>query len=182
MRPYIVILGIDPGFANIGLMVTKVYPGGRREVKSVHFISTLPASKKRGIRQMDDNTRRLEEIRVAFKGIVATTCPNIVAMEQVPRLRNPAANSQCALAWAAMWGHARDKGLPVLVYTVEDIKVRVTGKKQASKVNMVNGLQGIFPTFTGWPDTARVEHICDAGGAALCAESDPAVELLLQEH
>jgi Holliday junction resolvasome RuvABC endonuclease subunit len=183
MSNRIVILGVDPGFANIGLMATRVYAGGRREAKSVHFIRTTPASKKLRLRQMDDNTRRLEEIRIAFRQIIAEVCPNVVAIEQVPRLRNPAAGRQCALGWAAMYTVARENGLPVFVYTDGDIKVRVCDNKKASKADMVKALkEEIFPTFSDWPDTARVEHICDAGGAALCAESEPAIELLLQER
>lgn len=175
----VVILGVDPGFANIGVMAIKLTKN-RRSVKRAEFIGTKPAGKKRKIRDADDDTRRLEEIRIAFRKTLAEVCPNVVAMERVPRLRNPKANRQCALAWAAMYTCAREKGLPVLVYDTDEIKETVTGKKTASKESMVTCLQALFPNFKDWPEGSKVEHVCDAGGAALCAESDPAVEMLLQ--
>jgi crossover junction endodeoxyribonuclease RuvC len=179
--PRVVILGVDPGFANIGLLATKVTKT-KRTVKLARFIGTKPAGKKRKMRDADDDTRRLEEIRVAFGRTLAEVCPNVVAMERVPRLRNPKATRQCALAWSAMYTVARERGLVVLVYDTDEVKTAVTGKKNASKESMTKCLKAMFPTFKDWPEGSKVEHVCDAGGAAICAESDPAVELLLQER
>jgi Holliday junction resolvasome RuvABC endonuclease subunit len=163
-------------------MVVKLM-GLKVSAKSAHLILTSkPPKKKRKLREADDDIRRLEEIRVAFRGILGEACPDVVAFERVPRLRNPSATRNCALAWSAMWTICREAGLPVLVYDTDEIKVKVTGKKQASKAQMVKALKKIFPRFKGWPPTAGVEHVADAGGAALCAENDPAVEMLLRER
>lgn len=176
----VTVLGIDPGFANIGLMAIQL-KGPKRKVIATFSIETKkPPKKKRTIREADDDIRRLNEIEMQFHEIMEEIRPDVVAMERVPRLRNPAATRQCALAWGAMHAICRSGKIPVLIYDTDAIKKRVTGDKQASKAKMVKGLKKIFPRFRGWPEGKRVEHVADAGGAALCAENDPAVELLMR--
>ena len=176
----VTVLGVDPGFANIGLMAIKLRGVSTAIALSTFLILTKkPSAKKRKMREADDDTRRLCEIEVQFRAILDEVKPDLVAMERVPRLRNATANRQCALAWGAMHAICREGKIPVLIYDTDEIKVKVTGNKQASKAQMVAGLKAIFPTFKGWPMTAKVEHVADAGGAALCAENDPGVELLL---
>jgi Holliday junction resolvasome RuvABC endonuclease subunit len=175
-------LGVDPGFANIGVMAVELH-GLKVKAKGAWLILTKkPPKKKRKIREADDNIRRLCEIEVAFRAILHEVMPDVVAFERVPRLRNPAANRQCALAWGAMHAICRELGVPVLIYDTDEIKTKVTGKKQASKAQMITALKKIFPKFKGWPEGPKVEHVCDAGGAALCVENDPAIEMLIRER
>ena len=180
----VTVLGIDPGFANIGLMSVKLVDGlSVRALKAWLILTKKPSAKKRKMREADDDTRRLLEIEDQFRVILSEVKPDVVAIERVPRLRNPAANRQCALAWGAMHAICREHKIAVLVYDTDEIKVKVTGKKTASKVQMIAALKKLFPAFKGWPSPAsKVEHVADAGGVALCAENDPAVEMLIRER
>lgn len=174
------VLGVDPGFAHIGLMGVEHLSIGASALFA-RAVVTKPGAKKRGLRQPDDDTRRLEIIRAEFGAAMDETSPAVVAMERVPRIpRNPKATRQCALAWSVMWTIARERGIPVLVCEVEDIKYEVCKNRGASKDDMVKALKRRFITFDQWPDSKNVEHVADAGGAALLARSDPVVEVLLQ--
>lgn len=174
-----IVLGIDPGFAHIGLMVIEHLRLGARAI-SADVILTKPEGKKRNLRQESDDTRRLELIRTEFTTFLEKVNPAVVAIERVPRIaKNPKTTRQCALGWACVWTIVRAKGIPALVYEPEDIKYEVCKDKQASKSDMVRALKNRFPTFDEWPDTKNVEHIADAGGAALVARLDPVVELAL---
>jgi Holliday junction resolvasome RuvABC endonuclease subunit len=173
------ILGVDPGFANIGVMGINLLSHGAKAMFADAII-TKSEGKKRNLRQESDDTRRLEQIRVEFGVVVDNVQPQVAAFERVPRIRmNPTATRQCALGWSTMWTVCRERGIPVLVFEPEDIKYEVCKDRGASKTDMVKALQARFPGFKGWPDTKKIEHICDAGGAALLARRDPVVEILL---
>ena len=173
------VLGVDPGFANIGVMAVELLQVGARAIFAEPIL-TKPGGKKRNLRQESDDTRRLDLIRTEFSVILDKTQPQVAAFERVPRIaRNPTATRQCALGWACMWTVCRERGLPVLVYEPEDIKYEVCKDRGASKDDMVKALRARFPGFKGWPDTKKVEHVADAGGAALLSRHDPIIEILM---
>jgi len=175
----VVVLGVDPGFANIGMMVLNLLPVGAKAL-AAHALITKPDAKKRNLRQESDDTRRLELIRVEFMAFVDKTKPHLAAFERVPRIaKNPTATRQCALGWACMWTICRERQIPVLVFEPEDIKYEVCKNRSASKTDMVKALKSRFLGFKGWPESKKVEHVADAGGAALLARYDPTFETML---
>jgi Holliday junction resolvasome RuvABC endonuclease subunit len=175
----VIVLGVDPGFASIGVMAVELLAVGAKAIFA-EAITTKPEGKKRNLRQESDDTRRLDLIRTEFSAIFDKIKPQIAAFERVPRIaRNPTATRQCALGWATMWTVCRERGLPVLIYEPEEIKYEVCKSRGASKDDMVKALKARFPGFKGWPDTKKVEHCADAGGAALLARRDPIVEILM---
>lgn len=181
-RRGVLVMGVDPGLANAGVMVVRFTASGGCSIKSSLDIHTKPESKKRGIREHDDVDRRLEILQAQFTRLLGEACPDVVATERCPSLRNPSAQRKTAAAYATFRAVVRAKGLPWLVFEPCDIKQRVTGNRKASKADMIDGLKSLFPTYKGWPVKSRVEHVADAGGAALCAERDPLVEMLLRER
>jgi Holliday junction resolvasome RuvABC endonuclease subunit len=178
----VVVMGIDPGLANAGIMVIRFTASGGCAVKFSLDIHTKPEAKKRGIREADDMDRRLEILQMQFTRLLAKASPDVVATERCPSLRNPSAQRKTAAAYATFRAVVRAANLPWLVYEPCDIKQRVTGSRKAGKPEMIAGLKSLFPTYKGWPVKSRVEHVADAGGAALCAERDPLVAMLLRER
>ena len=121
-------------------------------------------------------------LRVAHVPQESSFDPDVAAFEFVPKLRNKKATRQCALAWSLMWTLCREHGIKVIVYDPQDIKYRMTADRGASKEKVAAAVKKLFPGFKGWPVATKVEHIADAGGAAICAETDPIVELLRRER
>jgi Holliday junction resolvasome RuvABC endonuclease subunit len=176
------VLGVDTGFANIGCLGVEFYSTGGVKAKIAAMITTKKESKKRNLREDADEQRRLDEIRVEFGLLLDAFEPDVSAFEMIPKLRNPTANRNCAAAWGVLFCCCRERGIPVLVYDPQRIKQRVTGNRGASKTDMIKALKKVFPGFKGWPSSAKVEHVVDGGGAALCAEQDPLVEVLRRER
>ncbi len=178
----VTLLGLDPGFANVGVFAADLLGMGAMRALRADLIVTRPEAKKRKLREDADDDRRLEEIQRAWETILDEVRPDVVASERCPRLRNPKANRQCAAAYGVLRACVRARGVPFIVFDADEIKRRTTGNPQASKDQMVKELKRRFPRFKGWPDSKRVEHVADAGGATLCAQTDSLVELLLRER
>lgn len=176
------LVGLDPGFANIGVFAADFMGMGAARATRAELIVTRPEAKKRKMREADDDDRRLEEIQRAWEKILDEVVPDVVASERCPRLRNPKANRQCAAAYGVLRACVRARNIPFLVFDTDEIKRKATGNAQASKDEMVTELKRRFPRFKDWPDSKRVEHVADAGGAVLCGQGDSLVELLLRER
>lgn len=175
------ILGIDPGFANIGIFMVTVTKTGETAV-ACRVVTTKPAAKKQRIHAYDDEHRRLEEIERAFLGVLDGYKPDIVATETFPSLRSASATRKIALVYGALHALARARGIPWRSYAPQEIKREITSKRSASKEEVFEALKSWFPGFTGWPSTKKVEHVADAGGAALSARHDHVVGMLLRER
>lgn len=176
------VIGLDPGWANIGVL------GLRFRKLGVKFdfakcIRTKPSSKKRRIHELDDENRRIDEIVDEFSRLLDEYQPDVVASERRPTgLRNKKTVAHCALAYGAMKAVVRQRKIPFLIYEPQEIKQRATGDPHASKEKVIRALKSMAPGFKDWPASAKVEHVADAGGAALCAEFDPLVEAIRRER
>lgn len=182
MSGQIIVLGVDPGFANIGLMVIRFTASGGCGIKYSLDLHTEPEGRRRKLREHEDDERRSEIIQREFTRVLNEQQPDIVATERCPSLRNAKASRKTALGYATMRAIVRARNMTWLTFDVDEIKQRVTGDKKAGKPEMIAGLKRLFPAYKGWPSTKRVEHVADAGGAALCAERDPIFELLMRER
>lgn len=176
------ILGVDPGFANLGVLGARFSAQGSVRIEVAATLVTAPSPKKRRRREMDDEGRRLGELIERFQQIAASFKPDVIASEQRPQLRSQKSTAQAALAFAMVQTQSVLYGAQFLVYTINEIKKRVCGDGQATKDQIIEALTRMDPKFSGWPITKRIEHCADAGGAALCALRDPVVEVMLQER
>lgn len=177
----VVILGLDPGFANLGVMVLHFTAQGSMRVLHTEVITTKGATKKRRAREMDDELRRLEELRLRLRALVKEYQPDAIASEQRPQLRSQKSSALVALAFSMTFTLARENGLPFLAYTISEIKQEVCCDKQASKADIVARLKHLDPRYKKWPEGGE-DHCADAGGAAMCGARDPVIEILLRER
>ena len=176
------ILGVDPGLANMGLALMLYQPGIGVELEELKLIETKKEDKKRKLRAKADDLRRLEIIRIEFSLIVRTWAPDVVAFEEVPNIPNSTLVRKIALAWGTCWALATDRaGVVSFEYPITDLKVAVTGKRTASKQEMVETLS---QRYVGLQDAeiaaSKKEHVADAMAAALLAAQDPVVIRLAQ--
>ncbi len=178
----VVVLGVDPGFANIGFLALSLSQRRSVRVLRAEVIETEPAKAKLRRRVMDDELRRLNEITDRVRDLVLAVKPDAIASEQRPQLRQQKATAQVALGFAIVATVARMQGIPFLVYTIGEIKEAVTGNKGAAKEQIVERLRNLDPTFPEWPSGDAIKHCADAGGAALCARCDPVIEAILRER
>lgn len=177
----VLILGVDPGFASIGFFVARASKMSLRPLYATCF-TTKAASKKRRLNELDDDDERLIRIDNEIKRLIEEWRPDVVASEYRVRARNPKTSAQCAMMYAAVHLRARDAGVPFLTYAPEDIKERMTGKRGASKAEVIAALKRMMPNFDGWPVASLQEHVGDAGGVCVLASDNPLVQAILRER
>lgn len=173
------IVGIDPGFANLGLAAIELHQPAGSTLLGIKLVRTQPTAKKQRMAAADDESRRLAEIEDAMISFFDEYKPDIVAMENPPWGKNAHAVKSCALMWGAAHCLCRTRGLVLINVSAQEIKKALTGNKSASKEEVFDVVKSKHPTFTQWPTIAAVEHVADAAGAALTIRNHPLVFALL---
>lgn len=172
------VLGVDPGFANIGVCLMLFTPAHEPELLELSLIETKKDSRKKNIREKSDDMRRLGEIRDEFHSISKHWDYDVVAFEEMPgAVLSKGVIRKIASAWGACWALlTRKRGVLSFEYSFADIKRVVTGRKQATKAEIIGALGQRFPELLELeiPDKKR-EHPADAIAVALLAMQDPAV-------
>jgi Holliday junction resolvasome RuvABC endonuclease subunit len=174
------IMGIDPGFANLGVSKLLLDPSVGYNLVGLDFIGTQKRSKKLGLREKADEARRLEIIVERFDEIVRQWPAHVYAFEECPSPRNSSVVRKVAQAWGACFALARRlPGTIVLEYGPTDLKVCVTGDPKASKQDVIDVLEQRFPLLADYEIAkGKKEHLADAIAAALKAAQDQAVLIL----
>lgn len=170
---------IDIGFAHSGVVYMDVVEKGFQLVDKV-VITTKKEVKARHIRSADDNIRRCKEIfEPLAAGIVEHDC-RAVAIEM------PSGGARSAIAMRAM-GLASGvvagldchfPGKAFIYVTPAEVKIALSGDKQASKEKMQSIAVGLYPElFTGVNKT-NMEHLADAVGVSEVVKEDPIIQML----
>lgn len=177
------ILGIDPGFANIGAALMLYAPDVPDQLLEVDFVETKLDKKKKGLRAKSDEMRRLGEIRDYFDLVSRTWDYDVVAFEEMPTgIRGSSAIRKVACAWGGIWMTlTRRRGVLSFEYSPTELKRAVTGRTRASKAEMVEALGQRYPKLLELDiPESKMEHPADAIAAAKLAMQDPAVHRLYQ--
>jgi len=181
------IVGVDPGFANVGLSILDLFPVG-----GIDLVDTKLVTTKRDKKLNDDEHLRLIHIEDEFRSFIDGRDVDILAIEAptaglMPGRGakggwgvNPVTVRTSALAWGGIHGICRDRGIYCVKIGLGDIKKMLCGKKTASKQDVIDIVVGKFPTYSKWPKTKKIEHVADAVGIALVAQLDPIVTVMMR--
>lgn len=186
------IMGVDPGFANIGFAALDLFVDGRSELLSTGLVITKPGKGK--VKQIEDEIRRLHEIEDAFLLFLAEWKPDVVAIEEPGKClmrrvirgksmwqTNPTLLRTSCLMWGAISGICRARGIYIVKYGSQEIKKAICGSHKASKTDMEKEIkENRYPSYSGWATTQRVEHEVDAVGAGVTSFKEPFVMSLLR--
>ena len=182
------IVGVDPGFANLGLCIVDLFPLGGSDLIATQLITTSPEKGKS--KNIDDEIRRLCEIEDLFLGFIDQHQPDVLAMEEPGKClmmragkwaTNPSLLRTSCLSWGAIHGICRTKGIYCLKVGAQEIKKTLCNSKKASKADVISAAQSKYPAFTDWPKSKKVEHVADAVGAAVTSFSDPVVMVMTRK-
>ena len=173
------MLAIDVGFASMGCCVLCIKPKGYALVYKC-VIATKASPKKLSIRSADDNVRRCREITRSVVDLISKHNIKVVALEM------PSMGAKSALAMRGMGLACGIIGaldivydsIPFLYATPTDVKMAMTGTKNASKEEVQSIAVGMIPDILDDVNKTHREHVADALGAAVAVKDSPVLEIL----
>lgn len=192
--PTLRVLGIDPGFGDTGASVLEQELGGKTRVLDLETISTAKAGKKsrHAMRVSDDDKRRLSEIMRKVADLVERHDVHAVGIEVyepytqagppvpagLPPEQRAAAMAKrqgrqsgwkTLMVYGVILGYCFTRGILVIPFRANDLKIKIAGKKGASKAQVRSALGKRIPGFTqrlGAVAKGNREHVGDATGHA----------------
>jgi len=146
------ILGIDPGSRITGFGIIEMRGGGYTYISS-GSINT----------QGDDLAQRLQSLFLGMEDVMARYTPQVMAVERVFVQRNPDSALKLGQARGVAVCAGALKSLPVYEYTPTEIKKALTGKGNATKVQIQHMVKVLLKVNGTLPADAA-----DALACALC--------------
>lgn len=105
------VVGVDPGFAHMGVAVMEL---PSRRVVEVSVIETIKSEKKHATLVADDDCRRTRELFRALRSIIAQWHPKVICAEAKTPPRHATASAQLSLGVATVVCAAEERGLALL--------------------------------------------------------------------
>lgn len=187
------VLGLDPGFANVGFTLMRIDVGMSEGVRAERVVIekagllwTEKSDKKRKVLAADDNTRRAREmtnhltkllLTPAKPGGPATISVKAICAEAMSFPRNSSSAAKMALTWGVIIALAETHGLTIVQASPQEIKTALCNNKSASKEDIRVAVERRFGTevagkmvdHTGSPLRAKAdfEHPFDAIAAVV---------------
>jgi len=179
------ILSLDVGFKNTGWVIFH-----NKELKGLGIIQTEKADKK-GVRIADDNSDRAQLIGKELNNIInAYKVEGIIGELPSGGSQNAKASNQMGIATGVVSTVVVLKELPCEWCTPTDVKKVVTGKRSATKDEIMENIseqfnfkvieQGnrtVFETPFGKFNKGKFEHIADAFGTYLALKNNNLVKM-----
>ena len=178
------VLGLDTGFANVGWtiaeMTKSVDAWGGIKIIAMGHLETKGASKKLNVKSADDNFERARTIARELVRVMDEHAPNIVCAEALSFVPSSQAMCKVGMCFGIIATLVASYDVPFLQASPKEIKHAVTGKAQASKVEIQNAIdEGFQNVPADIFDEVKLaqgkrEHPYDSLGAIIaCWESDP---------
>lgn len=149
-----VVMGIDPGAANLGFGVVRI-EGSRMVALDGGVVETsaeLPME------------RRLERIHAALSELIEWHQPQAMALEDLYFGKNVHSAMAVGRASGVAMLAAAQRGVRCFAYTPQAIKKAVCGSGGAGKEQV----QRMVGTLLGLPDPPTPDHAADALAVAIC--------------
>jgi crossover junction endodeoxyribonuclease RuvC len=149
-----VVMGIDPGAANLGFGVVRV-EGNHMVALDGGVVETTPEQPME---------RRLERIHRALGELIDWHEPKAMAIEEVYFGKNVHSAMAVGQAWGVAMLAAAQGGIACYPYTPQAIKKAVCGSGSAGK----DQVQRMVGTLLGLPEPPTPDHAADALAVAIC--------------
>lgn len=180
--PLAILNGYDPGLAHFGYASVALHAQGE-EVLDLGVMKSEKSDAKRNMLASDDNVRRARELS---EGIGKTMILGVraVCAESMSFPRGSSAAAKLSLSWGVLVTHVHLRGLPLLQASPQEVKKKVAGKKDASKIEVQEMLVERYGVeILAILDRKKIpkgqrEHPCDALAAIVACLDSELVRLL----
>lgn len=182
------ILALDVAFTHTGVVILEYKKQNWTPVYT-ECIVTKPEAKRRHTYETDDKVRRVRIISESLNRIINQWQPQLIAAElPISGGKSAKAHTSMGMAIAVVTCAASLLNKPLRNYNWDDIKIKLTGKRSASKREIQEAVVRRWPDLgnkyrserscTGY--TGNFEHIADAVGAGMCAVDSETIQTLIQ--
>lgn len=137
-----IILGIDPGFAQCGIAECDWGRSADPDLVGMDVIVTVKSDKKLKTLSTDDRVRRTRELYKALRPYISSA--NVVCIESMSLPRNASSSAMIGLAYGAIVSLCTHYDRPLLQASPQEIKVATAGKKSATKEEVSDYLEQRF--------------------------------------
>jgi Holliday junction resolvasome RuvABC endonuclease subunit len=184
------VLAADVSLTHTGIVVMEHEGGGWRVLED-EVIVTVTSPKKRRTFAVDDMTRRATEMCAAIEDLHARFSPAVWVAELPHGSRHAAAARALGIANGVVGATAYLLDLPLVIVTPDQSKEFATGKKNASKAEMMDAAAKLFPDLaaaypaaknSSSPYAGNFEHVADAIFALLSATNEPSVKSTMEKR
>ncbi|HEV2727462.1 MAG TPA: crossover junction endodeoxyribonuclease RuvC [Solirubrobacterales bacterium] len=149
-----VVMGIDPGAANLGFGIVRI-EGNHMVALDGGVVETTPELPME---------RRLEKIHRSLKELIAWHEPKALAIEEIYFGKNVRSAMAVGQASGVAMLAAAEHGVGCFAYTPQAIKMAVCGSGGADK----RQVQQMVGTLLGLPEPPAPDHAADALAVAIC--------------
>ena len=180
-----VVFGVDVGFRNTGVAVFE-YNGEEWDLIDSLLIKTAKCDKKTKVRVANDDVRCVQQIASELGKLCKKHDPKLFVTE-LPHGggKSSIAVKSMALASGFIATFTQVNRISGLWVTPANVKVALTGKTAASKLECIEGADKRYPAFRDkYYNVKRgayynyFEHVADAAGAFVSALDDQYIKLL----
>jgi Holliday junction resolvasome RuvABC endonuclease subunit len=178
----LLVLGIDPGFANLGWVLVELDGAAGKEVLlDMGLVTTEKSAKKQNVLASNDNYRRAREISRALRALPR---PRVICCEAMSFPRSSSAAAKVAMTWGVVADYCESEGVAMLMASPKELKHAVCQNAGASKSDVQKALRlrfGARPaellTAAGVPASGQ-EHPYDALAAVVACLNSETLTLL----
>jgi Holliday junction resolvasome RuvABC endonuclease subunit len=186
------VLALDPSFRNTGYVVFEIV-GIAERILEQGLVKTEKNDKKRKVRASD---QRVEQVQILINGlrdVIQRHKPKLIIAE-LPTSGGKSANAvaSMAIAQTVCGAIAAYEDLPYEWVTPTENKKSLTGKKTASKEEMMQAAIKLYPHLKGVYTHTKgqykgklrneFEHVADAIGAFEAAKQNSSIIRLLRKE
>jgi len=179
------VLGLDPGFANLGWCVAELHPEGGPRALSVGVFCTEKAAKKANLYASHDDIRRSREIAGALAEIINGFSISALCAESMSFPRSSSVAAKMALSWGVIAAHADRFRLPIVALSPQSIKLAVARNKAASKDDVAKGVRGRMSGIDielRHVIPSKREHPFDAAASIIAAQDSDVIRSMQQAY
>ncbi len=169
-----VVVGVDPGFALLGLCAVELFSDGGEQVLGMRLVETKKSDKRLRVLASDDNMRRTREIYRETSLFMEERNPVAFVTESFSPPRNAQTAAKVARAIGVIAALAEAKDLPIVSILPKTIKKVATGKATASKQEIEHSMRTRYSSSTldrvsvGIPPS-KLNHVMDALAAVVAS-------------
>jgi Holliday junction resolvasome RuvABC endonuclease subunit len=166
----LIVLGVDPGFANVGFAILAISEVDGCSATCLHA-ETFRTKREPGADREKDNHRRTLEIALRAAELLSEWDATVAVLERPSLPRDGRTKYVLGLAFGALYGAIRASGASVELVHPQDLKATLCGgNRSASKEAVDSACRRLCPSCGGRLDAIRRgerDHASDAIGAVL---------------